>query len=109
MLAPLLLLGAAARGYWLSRRAVSPVYAIAQNAIADREIPVMADRRTLGRLFGLLLDNAVKYTSPPGVVELLLELRDYNSVITVRDSGIGISEQHQSNGGSSARFKVPSI
>jgi heavy metal sensor kinase len=65
-------------------------------AIADREIPVLADRRALERLLALVLDNAVKYTPSPGVVELLLELRDYNAVITVRDSGIGISEQDQS-------------
>jgi heavy metal sensor kinase len=62
----------------------------------DREIiPVLADRRALERLLGLLLDNAVKYTPSPGVVELLLELRDYTAVITVRDSGIGISQQDQ--------------
>jgi signal transduction histidine kinase len=47
------------------------------------------------RLLAILLDNAVKYTPPPGIVELLLEARDEKAVITVRDSGIGIATEDQ--------------
>lgn len=65
-------------------------------AIADCELPVMADRMALQRLLAILLDNAVKYTPPPGVVELRLEARNGNAVICVRDTGIGIAEQDQS-------------
>jgi len=64
-------------------------------AIADCELPVLADRRAMQRLLAILLDNAVKYTPSPGVVELLLKARDEKAVITVRDSGIGIAEQDQ--------------
>ena len=64
-------------------------------AIADCELPVLADRRAVQRLLAILLDNAVKYTPPPGIVELLLEARDDNAVITVRDSGIGIAPEDQ--------------
>jgi heavy metal sensor kinase len=64
--------------------------------IADCELPVLADRGALQRLLAILLDNAVKYTPPPGVVELRLEARNGNAVICVRDTGIGIAEQDQS-------------
>ncbi len=64
-------------------------------AIPDCDLPVLADRMSLQRLLAILLDNAVKYTPSPGVVELRLERRDDKAVITVRDSGIGIAEQDQ--------------
>ncbi|MGA2979553.1 MAG: ATP-binding protein [Terriglobales bacterium] len=64
-------------------------------AIADCELPVLADCTGIQRLLAILLDNAVKYTPSPGVVELLLKARDEKAVITVRDSGIGIAEQDQ--------------
>jgi signal transduction histidine kinase len=65
-------------------------------AIEDCDFRVMADRRAVQRLLAILLDNAVKYTPPPGVVELQLNARNEMAVITVRDSGIGIAEQDQS-------------
>jgi len=46
-------------------------------------------------LLAILLDNAVKYTTPPGAIELRLEIRNESAVITVRDSGIGIVQQDQ--------------
>ena len=64
-------------------------------AIADCELPVLADRGAVQRLLAILLDNAVKYTPPPGIVELLLEARDEKAVITVRDSGIGVATEDQ--------------
>jgi heavy metal sensor kinase len=62
---------------------------------ANCELPVSADRSALQRLLAILLDNAVKYTPPPGFVDLGLEVRDDRAVITVRDSGIGIAEPDQ--------------
>jgi heavy metal sensor kinase len=67
-----------------------------RQAIAGCEWPVLADRRAVQRLLSILLDNAVKYTPAPGIVELRLEARNEMAVITVRDSGIGIAEQDQS-------------
>jgi heavy metal sensor kinase len=64
--------------------------------IAASELPVLADRMALQRLLAILLDNAVQYTAPPGVVELRLEARNGKVVICVRDTGIGIAEQDQS-------------
>jgi heavy metal sensor kinase len=64
-------------------------------AIAECDLAVLADRRAVQRLLAILLDNAVKYTPPPGVVELRLEARRDKAVIIVRDTGIGIAEQDQ--------------
>jgi heavy metal sensor kinase len=63
--------------------------------VATCELPVLADRSSVQRLLAILLDNAVKYTPPPGVVELGLQTRNEKAVITVRDSGIGIAEREQ--------------
>ncbi|MGA2051019.1 MAG: ATP-binding protein [Terracidiphilus sp.] len=65
------------------------------HTIADCELPVLADRVALQRLLAILLDNAVKYTPPPGAVELRLEARNGSAVVCVRDTGIGIAEQDQ--------------
>ena len=62
---------------------------------ADCELPVLSDRNAVQRLLAILLDNAVKYTPPPGVVELGLKALGDKAVITVRDSGIGIAEPDQ--------------
>jgi signal transduction histidine kinase len=63
------------------------------------ELPVMADRQRLRQLLLLLLDNAVRYSHPGGVVELLVQRmpeREDGSVlceIRVVDHGIGISAE----------------
>ncbi len=59
------------------------------------DLPVLADRVALIRIVAILLDNAVKYTPPPGIVELSVEHCDNRAIIVVRDSGIGIPEEDQ--------------
>lgn len=56
---------------------------------------VMGDETLLRRLIDILLDNAFKYTSPPGSVYLSLERSGENAVITVRDTGVGIPTEEQ--------------
>jgi len=63
--------------------------------IPDCSLTMQADRLALQRLFAILLDNAVKYTPAPGNIELGLQAGDGNAFVTVRDSGIGIPEEHQ--------------
>ncbi|MGA9543061.1 MAG: heavy metal sensor histidine kinase [Candidatus Sulfotelmatobacter sp.] len=63
--------------------------------VADGELSVLADRTAVQRLLAILLDNAVKYTPAPGVIELRLEARNDKAFMTVCDSGIGIAEQDQ--------------
>lgn len=56
---------------------------------------VLGEANMLGRLFLILLDNAIRYTPAPGVVSVSLELDHMNgaAVGTVLDSGIGISPE----------------
>jgi heavy metal sensor kinase len=57
---------------------------------------VMGDEMLLRRLADILLDNAFKYTSSPGSVQLSLESQGESAVILVQDSGVGIEEEDQS-------------
>jgi heavy metal sensor kinase len=59
------------------------------------DILVEGDATALGKLVGLLLDNALKYTPSPGSVELSLERTEGNAVLMVRDSGPGIATEEQ--------------
>jgi len=58
---------------------------------AGRHVPVLGDYASLQRLLWILLDNAVKYTPPPGLIRLKLEAGDNQAVVTVEDNGIGIA------------------
>jgi signal transduction histidine kinase len=39
----------------------------------------------------VLLDNALKYTDPPGRIEVVLSIISGQTILIVRDSGIGIA------------------
>jgi signal transduction histidine kinase len=47
----------------------------------------------LRRLALILIDNAVKYTTPPGTVTVRVRREDGSAVLDVQDTGIGISAQ----------------
>jgi heavy metal sensor kinase len=59
------------------------------------DLSVMGDETLLRRLADILLDNAFKYTPPPGSVHLSLESEGENAVIKVQDSGVGVAEEEQ--------------
>jgi two-component system, OmpR family, heavy metal sensor histidine kinase CusS len=61
--------------------------------IADRSVVVDGDSRTLHRLFLILIDNAVKYTSPGGLISVSLTRSDEFAVAEVRDTGVGIAAE----------------
>jgi PAS domain S-box-containing protein len=54
-----------------------------------------ADERLLGHIFTNLLSNAVKYSEPGATVQFALERNGIEAVGTVRDRGVGISEEDQ--------------
>jgi len=60
------------------------------------EVWVMVDESLFRRVLMILLDNAVKYTPAPGCIDVLLEERDRRAVVSVNDTGIGISADEQS-------------
>jgi signal transduction histidine kinase len=55
-------------------------------------VPVLGDGEALRRLSFILIDNAIKYTPEGEQVRVHLKLVEGNAVLTVTDSGIGISE-----------------
>jgi len=54
-----------------------------------------ADERLLGHVFTNLLSNAVKYSEPGANVLFAVEQDGPDAVCTIRDQGIGISEEDQ--------------
>jgi signal transduction histidine kinase len=61
----------------------------------DELTPVMIDgqRDRLIQLLIILLDNAIKYTPPGGLIALSLRETPEGAELTVRDTGVGIPEQ----------------
>lgn len=53
---------------------------------------VDGDRDRLRELFGILLDNAARYTPSGGTVVAALDVRDGQAIIRVEDTGIGLDE-----------------
>lgn len=57
-------------------------------------VAVRGEPSQLGRLFNNLLDNAIKYTLPGGVVTLSLQEMEKFAVVRITDTGIGIAKEH---------------
>ena len=58
------------------------------------DIQISGDETLLRRAFLNLLDNAIKYTSPGGCINVSLEDREDEVIVRIEDTGIGISEGH---------------
>lgn len=54
---------------------------------------VDGDRDRLRELFGILLDNAARYTPEGGSVTAALEVQDRHAIVRVEDTGIGLDPQ----------------
>lgn len=59
-----------------------------------KDATVMGDSPSLRRMLWVLLDNALKYTDPPGRIEVMLNEISGQEILTVRDTGIGIAPKH---------------
>jgi two-component system sensor histidine kinase CiaH len=65
------------------------------NITADvSPMSIMGDRERLKQLFVILLDNAVKYTKESGVISVQGEVKNFQAVIVISDTGIGISKEN---------------
>jgi signal transduction histidine kinase len=60
-------------------------------------VPVLGDRAQLERVMINLLSNAVKFTEDGGTIGFGVDIVDDQAVITVRDNGIGIPTDEQSD------------
>ena len=58
----------------------------------DQPLTVNGDRARLIQVFGNLLTNAAKYTDRGGSVTVTLSHDQQNAIVSVQDTGIGISE-----------------
>ncbi len=54
---------------------------------------VLGDRDRLKELLLILVDNAVRYTPPQGGVSASLQVRDGHAIISVVDTGIGLTNE----------------
>lgn len=59
--------------------------------------PVQADAHHLHRALSNLVDNAILYNRPGGTVSIHVHRQDDMAVFEVRDSGIGIAEEHMTH------------
>jgi heavy metal sensor kinase len=66
-----------------------------RDKIAASNAFVLGDETALRRVVNIILDNAFKYTRPPGTVELSLTQQENQAVVMVRDSGVGIAGEEQ--------------
>lgn len=57
-----------------------------------KEIPVFADKNRMKEVLINIIDNAIKFTSENGQIDLIIDQEDGNVLITVKDNGEGIKE-----------------
>ena len=62
-------------------------------AVTGDRLELTADRERLHQLLVILLDNAIKYTPPPGEIVITGNKQGNNLVVTVEDSGQGIAAE----------------
>ncbi len=58
------------------------------------EALVIGDRSLLLQAFLILVDNAIKYNRAGGVVQIRTDVKEDLAIVEVRDTGIGISQDH---------------
>jgi two-component system, cell cycle sensor histidine kinase PleC len=60
--------------------------------IAADLAPVKGDAAKLGKVFANLIGNALKFTPPGGTVTVSARVQDGSAVVSVRDTGLGMSK-----------------
>jgi two-component system OmpR family sensor kinase len=63
-----------------------------EQSYQDHQVMVMGDAGRLRQVFGILIDNALRYSQPGGTVHVGLAVSGDEASITVRDHGIGLTE-----------------
>jgi PAS domain S-box-containing protein len=58
------------------------------------DFEITGDRSMINRVISNLLDNAVKYSNPGGVIGISVDEMNDSLLITVTDTGTGIPEEH---------------
>lgn len=63
-----------------------------EQALGEHEVMVMGDAGRLRQVFSILIDNALRYSTPRGSITLSLERGDKEVIVKVKDTGIGLTE-----------------
>ena len=64
-------------------------------SLSGRNAIMYGVRRLMYEIVYNLCDNAIKYNLPGGKVEIMVDRKDEEAVLCVRDNGIGIAPEHQ--------------
>jgi signal transduction histidine kinase len=70
---------------------------VAINLDVRSDITLMADPSDIAIIFNNLISNAVKYNKQGGKVNIIIDSHDGYAVITITDTGIGITERDKEN------------
>lgn len=62
-----------------------------------KNIYILADKASLRRLIDIFLDNAWRYTPQGGTIQVSVALEKNQVSVSVKDTGVGIPEEHQSH------------
>lgn len=62
--------------------------------ICDKNITLRANPNLLEQAFVNLIDNAIKYSRPGGIVQIEIETNESGVQVHVRDNGCGIAKEH---------------
>lgn len=63
--------------------------------LPESSVPVLCDEEETRRVIQNLLDNALKFTPSGGAITIFMEQTDEHTLIAVKDTGKGISEEDQ--------------
>lgn len=61
-----------------------------------KRLQIEGDKQKIAAIFGNLASNAIKYTEEKGEIDITVADRGEDVVVTIADTGIGISEEHMS-------------
>jgi len=64
-----------------------------RQSFSDENSVVMGDAGRLRQVFAILIDNALQYSEPGDTVEVCLKRSNREVIVTVRDNGIGLTEE----------------
>ena len=64
-------------------------------SLSGRNVIMHGVRRLMYEIVYNLCDNAIKYNLPGGKVEIMVDRKDEEAVLCVKDNGIGIAPEHQ--------------
>ena len=64
-------------------------------SLSGRNAIMYCVRRLMYEIVYNLCDNAIKYNLPGGKVEIMVDRKDEEAVLCVKDNGIGIAPEHQ--------------